>query len=161
MKKNAQKQQQQQQQQKNRKKRTRENRSYSERVRAKWFCCAFNLGFLQLICKASLIFKSNLLLALSIILKQRHFNKASYKDALPICKRFLCSTINRRNKELQDLSKELSLSKNVLSKQLSTTDIYILTKSITLHNKKSLQKLLNTQQKKLSSLTRNCILPHS
>ena len=28
-------------------------RSYSERVRAKWFCCAFNLGFLQLIIKAS------------------------------------------------------------------------------------------------------------
>ena len=46
------------------------NRSYSERVRAKWFCCAFKLGFLQLICKASLIFKLNLELALSIILKQ-------------------------------------------------------------------------------------------
>ena len=46
------------------------NRSYSERVRAKWFCCAFELCFLQLICKASLIFKSNLELALSIILKQ-------------------------------------------------------------------------------------------
>ena len=39
------------------------NRSYSERVRAKWFCCAFKLGFLQLICQASLIFKSNLELA--------------------------------------------------------------------------------------------------
>ena len=47
------------------------NRSYSERVRAKWFCCAFKLGFLQLICKASLIFKSNLELPLSIILAQR------------------------------------------------------------------------------------------
>ena len=47
------------------------NRSYGERVRAKWFCCAFKSGFLQLICKASLIFKSNLELALSIILKQR------------------------------------------------------------------------------------------
>ena len=34
--------------------------SYSERVRAKLFCCVFKLGFLQLICKASLIFKSNL-----------------------------------------------------------------------------------------------------
>ena len=44
--------------------RTKGNRSYSERVRAKWFCCAFKLGFLQLICKASLIFKSNLELAL-------------------------------------------------------------------------------------------------
>ena len=49
--------------------RSKGNRSYSERVRAKWFCCAFKLGFLQLICKASLIFKSNLELALSIILK--------------------------------------------------------------------------------------------
>ena len=46
------------------------DRGYSERVRAKCFCCACKLGFLQLICKASLIFKSNLELALSIILKQ-------------------------------------------------------------------------------------------
>ena len=45
-------------------------RSYSERVRAKWFCCEFKLGFIQLICKASLIFESNLELALSINLKQ-------------------------------------------------------------------------------------------
>ena len=45
--------------------------SYSETVRAKWFCCAFKLGFVQLICKASLISKSNLELALSIILKER------------------------------------------------------------------------------------------
>ena len=29
-------------------------KNYSERVRAKWFSCAFKLGFLQLICKASL-----------------------------------------------------------------------------------------------------------
>ena len=33
--------------------------SYSKRVRAKWFCCAFKLGFLQLIYKSFLIFKSN------------------------------------------------------------------------------------------------------
>ena len=46
-------------------------RSYSERVRANWFYFALKLGFLQLISKASLIFKSNLELALSIILKQR------------------------------------------------------------------------------------------
>ena len=32
------------------------NWSYSERVRAKWFCFPIKLGFLQLICKASLIF---------------------------------------------------------------------------------------------------------
>ena len=43
-----------------------QGRSYSEIVRAEWFCCTFKLGFLQLICKASLIFKSNL--ASSIIL---------------------------------------------------------------------------------------------
>ena len=51
--------------------RSKGNRSSSERVRAKWFCCPFKLGFFQLICKASLIFKSNLELALSIVLKQR------------------------------------------------------------------------------------------
>ena len=45
------------------------NRSYTEMVRAKGFCWAFKLGFLQLISKASLILKSNLELALSIILK--------------------------------------------------------------------------------------------
>ena len=27
------------------------DRSSSERVRAKWFCCAFKLGLLQLMCK--------------------------------------------------------------------------------------------------------------
>ena len=47
------------------------HKSYSERVRAEWFCCAFKLGFLQLIFKASLILKSNLELALSIIVKER------------------------------------------------------------------------------------------
>ena len=48
-----------------------EGRSYGERVRAKKFWCAFELGFLQLVCKASLMFQSSLELALSIILKQR------------------------------------------------------------------------------------------
>ena len=51
--------------------RTRGEENYSEKVRDKWFCLAFKLGFLQLICKASLILKSNLELALSIILKER------------------------------------------------------------------------------------------
>ena len=54
------------------------NRSYSERVRAKWFCCAFKLGFLQLICKAFFIFKLNLELALSIILKQRELYESKH-----------------------------------------------------------------------------------
>ena len=58
--------------------RSKGNRSYSERVRAKWFCCAFKLGFLQLICKVSLIFKSNLELALSIILKQRELYESKH-----------------------------------------------------------------------------------
>ena len=53
----------------NKYKSTKEQRSdanYSVNATAKLFCCAFQLGFLQLICKASLIFKSNLELALSI-----------------------------------------------------------------------------------------------
>ena len=82
-----------------------------------------------------------------------------YKDAFSICKRLLRSPISRHNQELQHLSKKLSLSENLLSKQLFTIDFYILTKSITSHNKKSLQKSLYTQQKKLSSLTRDCNLP--
>ena len=56
------------------KKKTENNKgdgSYSKTVRAKWFCCTFKLGFLQLICKSSLIFKSNLQWALSVILKER------------------------------------------------------------------------------------------
>ena len=61
-------------------------------------------------------------------------------------------------KRLQHLSKELSLSINFLSTQLSTIDFYILTKSIS-YNKKSLQKSLYTEEKKLSSLTRDYILP--
>ena len=46
-------------------------KSYSERVRANWFSSALKLGFLQFICKASLIFRSNLELTLSIYLKER------------------------------------------------------------------------------------------
>ena len=36
------------------------NKSYIERVKAKWFSCTFKLGFFQLICRASLVFESNL-----------------------------------------------------------------------------------------------------
>ena len=54
------------------------NISYSERLNAKWFCCAFKLGFLQLICKASLIFNSNLELALSIVLKHRELYESKH-----------------------------------------------------------------------------------
>ena len=83
----------------------------------------------------------------------------SNKDALSIRKRLLRSIINKRNEELQNLSQELSLTENFLSTQLSNTDFYILTKSITSNNKKSIKKSLHTQQKKLSSLTRDCNLP--
>ena len=83
----------------------------------------------------------------------------SNKDVSSIRKRLLRSAINKGNEELQHLSKELSLSVNVLSTQLSTIDFYILTKSIRSYNKKFLQKSLYTQQKKLFSLTRDCNLP--
>ena len=73
----------------------------------------------------------------------------SNKDALSIRKRLVRSAINKRNKEQQYLSKELTLTENLLSTQLSTTDFYVLTKSITLHNQNSLKKSLHTQQKKV------------
>ena len=82
----------------------------------------------------------------------------SNKDPLSVRERLLRSVFNKRNKELQHVSKELSLSRELLSKQLSTIDFYILTKSITSYNKKSLQKSSYNQQKKLSSLTRDCSL---
>ena len=54
------------------------NRSYSEKVRALWFCCLVKLGFLQLICKASLFFNSNSELALLIVLKQRELYESKH-----------------------------------------------------------------------------------
>ena len=57
-------------------------RSYSESVRAKLFSCVtlciILLGFLQLKWNASLILKSNLELALSIILKQRELYESKH-----------------------------------------------------------------------------------
>ena len=53
-------------------------RRYSERVRAKWFCCAYKLDFFQLICTASVICKSNLELALWITLKQRELYESKH-----------------------------------------------------------------------------------
>ena len=76
-------------------------------------------------------------------------------DTELIRKRLFRSAINKRNKELQHVSKDLSVSKNVLSKQLSTIDFYVFTKFITSHNKKLLLKSFYIQQKKLSSLTRD------
>ena len=59
-------------------KKQRDDASFSKSVGAKWFCSAFKLGFLQLICKVSLIFKSNLKLALSIILKERELYESEH-----------------------------------------------------------------------------------
>ena len=50
----------------------------------------------------------------------------SSKDVLSVRKRLLRSAINKRNKKLQHLSKELSLTENFSSTQLSTTDFNIL-----------------------------------
>ena len=86
-------------------------------------------------------------------------SNVSNKYTSSIRKRIFHSAINKRNKELQHVSKNLSLSEKFSFKQLSTIDLYILNKSITSHNKTSLQKSLNTQQKKLPSLTRRCNLP--
>ena len=52
--------------------------SYSESVGAKWFFCVFKLGFAQLIRKASLIYKLNLKLALSIILNERELYESKH-----------------------------------------------------------------------------------
>ena len=58
--------------------RSKRNGSYSKRVRARWFCCAFKLDFLQLTWKASLIFNSKLELALSIIMNQREIYESKH-----------------------------------------------------------------------------------
>ena len=83
----------------------------------------------------------------------------SNKDASSIRKRLLRSAINNHNKKLQHALKELSITENFMSKQLSTTEFYILKESITSHKKKSLQKSLHSQLKKSSSLTRYCSFP--
>ena len=59
----------------------------------------------------------------------------SNKVALSISKRLLRSAINKYNKELQHLPKNLSHPENFLSQVLSTIDFYILKRSITLHKK--------------------------
>ena len=71
--------------QKEKKKKNHKDGSYNKKVRDKWFCWAFKLGFLQLICKASLIFKSNLELALSIILKERELYESKHVAVVCRC----------------------------------------------------------------------------
>ena len=55
----------------------RDDTSYSESVKAKAIA-VFKLSFLQLICKASLIFKSNLEFALSNILNERELHESKH-----------------------------------------------------------------------------------
>ena len=89
------------QRQKNKDRKTQKSgASYNESMRGKCFCCAFKLGFLQLTCKDSLIFKSNLELALSIILKERELYESKHVTVecrcLKICDLlsfFICSSI--------------------------------------------------------------------
>ena len=65
------------------------DKSYSERLTAKRFCCAFKLGFVPLMCKSFFIFKWNLELSLSIILKERESYELKH-----VAKHFLmCSSI--------------------------------------------------------------------
>ena len=59
-------------------KKQRSGASYSESGRAKWFCRKISLGFVQLICKASIVFKSTLELVLSIILKERQLYESKH-----------------------------------------------------------------------------------
>ena len=75
-------------------------RSYSEKVGDKWLCWAFKLGFLQLICKSALIFKLNLELALSIILRERELYESKhvvlecrYLKIWDVLSFFICSSI--------------------------------------------------------------------
>ena len=59
-------------------KKWRSGASYGKSMRVKWFCCAFKLGFVQLKSKASLVFKKNLELALSIIIKERELYESKH-----------------------------------------------------------------------------------
>ena len=72
-----------------------EDKDYSERMRAKLFCCAFKLGFLQLMCKASLIFKSNLVLAILaklVVILKLGLRNISKRDSKPHIFKHLHST---------------------------------------------------------------------
>ena len=53
------------------KKKSERKNGVTQSVTAKWFFCAFKLDFSQLTCKASLVFKSSLESALSMIWKER------------------------------------------------------------------------------------------
>ena len=60
-------------QKKNKDRKEEGDKSYSDRARAKWFFSVFKLGFLQLICKASLIFKSDFRVSFTNYFKRKKF----------------------------------------------------------------------------------------
>ena len=63
------------------KKQRQRNKRVAKAIVKVWFCFAFKLGFIQLLCKATLILKSNLELALSNILKERELYKSKRVEA--------------------------------------------------------------------------------
>ena len=73
-------------QQNNNNKKRKGDGSYSKMVSDKWFCWAFKLGFLQLNCKASVIFKSNLELALSIKTKENYMSQSMLQWSVDVHK---------------------------------------------------------------------------
>ena len=84
----------------NKKKRTREMEAIAKGWEINDFVESFKLGFLQLICEASLIFKSNLGLALSIILKETELHESKNVAVECRCLKiwdllsfFICSSI--------------------------------------------------------------------
>ena len=102
---------------KQQKKQNKGDGSYSERVSNKWICWVFKLGFLQLICKASLIFKLNLELALSIILKERELYEPKHVMVECRCLKiwdllsfFICSSILVLKWQVSPIYLELKLA---------------------------------------------------
>ena len=99
-------------------KKQRSGASYSKSVRAKWFCCALKLGFVQLIRKAILFFQSNLELVSSNILKERELYKLKHVAVecrcLKICYllSFLicCSILVLKWRQVSPMSLELQLA---------------------------------------------------
>ena len=96
--------------------------NYSEILRAKWFCCAFQLNLFQFTCKVVVIYESKFALGLSIIFKKSYgmqvtlccFRMPMLKisDLLSF---FICSTILILKRH--DLPMNLEL-------QLAEVDLY-------------------------------------
>ena len=128
MKENCKKQQRKNRQ---RQKLARRKRKYSKRVRVKWFCCVLKLGFFQLICKASLNFKSSLKLALSVISKQRELYESKHV------------AVEYRCLKIWDLLSFLICSSILVSKwrKVSPVSLQLLLAQVNLYNRKDFKLL--------------------